>query len=74
MNNGIIVGKRIPIGAAINGLISFSAYVWNVAHFDQPELQLDILAVGAISVTLTAVVQVIVVNALGVTHVAGPKG
>ena len=69
----IVIGKRIPVGAAINGLISFSAYIWNIAHFGQPELQLDILAVGAISVTLTAIVQVAVVNYFGVTS-AGPEG
>jgi hypothetical protein len=64
--NGIVVGKRIPIGAAINGAINFSAYVWNITH--GPEAQLDILAVGAVSIPLTALAQVIVVNKLGVTQ------
>jgi hypothetical protein len=69
--NNIVIGKRIPVGAAINGLINFSAYMWNVAHFGQPEMQLDILAVGTISVTLTAIAQILIVNFCGVTQ---PKG
>jgi hypothetical protein len=63
--NGIIIGKRVPVGAAINGLINFSAYVWNVVH---PEAQLDILAVATVSVPLTAVAQILVVNYCGVTQ------
>jgi hypothetical protein len=64
--NGIIIGKRVPVGAAISGLINFSAYVWNITH--GPEAQLDILAVGVVSVPLTALAQVIVVNLYGVTQ------
>ena len=62
--NNIIIGKRIPIGAAIGGAINFSAYVWNVTH---PATQIDLLAVGAVSVPLTALAQIIVVNRYGVT-------
>jgi len=68
--NGIIVGKRIPIGAAIGGLITFGAYVWNLLN---PDAQLSVAAVGGLSTTLTAVVQVLVVNYLGVTNAQSDK-
>ena len=62
--NNIVIGKRIPIGGAITGLINFSAYMWNVTN---PAVPIDILAVGVISIPLTALVQVIVANKYGVT-------
>lgn len=68
--NGLVIGKRIPIGAAVSGLITFGAHVWNLTN---PDAQLSIAAVGGLSTTLTAIVQVAVVNAFGVTN-AKPKG
>ena len=65
---GIIVGRRIPIGAALGGLITFGAYVWNLTN---PDAQISVLAVGGLSTTLTAFVQVLVVNYLGVTQASG---
>ena len=64
MDNPIIIGKRIPIGAAISGLITFGAHVWNLTH---PDAQLSVAAVGGLAITLTALAQVLVVNYFGVT-------
>jgi hypothetical protein len=62
--NKIVVGQRIPVGAAVGGLVTFSGELWNMLH---PEAQLSIAAVGGISVTLVAIAQIIVVNKFGVT-------
>jgi len=62
--NQIIVGKRIPIGGAVNGCVLFGAHVWNLTH---PDTLLDLGIIGGLAVSLTMVVQVIVVNCLGVT-------
>ena len=64
----IVIGKRIPVGAAISGAINFSAYIWNVTN---PDIQLDILAVGVVSIPLTALAQIVVANKYGITQ---PKG
>ena len=61
----IVIGKRIPIGAAVNGLVLFGAEIYNM---DQPpELQISLAIAGGLAVTLTAIVQLIVVNYFGVT-------
>ena len=62
--NGIIVGKRIPIGGAVNGFILFLGEIWNVSH---PETQLSLTIVGGLAITITAIIQVAVVNLMGVT-------
>ena len=62
--NNIVVGKRVPIGAAVNGIVIFGAHVWNLTH----ELQLDLGTVGLLAISLTAIAQILVVNLLGVTH------
>ncbi len=68
--NQIIIGKRVPIGAAVNGLILFLGDIWNVSH---PEAQLSLTILGGFAVTLTAIAQIVVVNLLGVTN-AKPEG
>ena len=68
--NQIIVGKRIPIGGAVNGLVIFGAHVWNLTH---PDTQLDLGVVGGLAVSLTMLAQMIVVNCLGVTNVQPDK-
>ena len=68
--NQIIVGKRIPIGGAVNGLVIFGAHVWNLTH---PLTQLDLGVVGGLAVSLTMLAQVVVVNCLGVTSANPPK-
>ena len=62
--DNIVIGKRIPIGAAVSGLITFGAHVWNITN---PDAQLSVAAVGGLATTLTALVQVYVVNVYGVT-------
>ena len=68
--NGIIVGKRIPIGGAVNGVVIFGAHVWNLTH---PLTQLDLGVIGGLAVSLTVLTQVVVVNTLGVSHVGDDK-
>ena len=63
--NNIVIGKRIPIGAAVSGLITFGAHVWNLTN---PDTQLSIAAVGGLATTATVMTQVLVVNCFGVTH------
>jgi len=63
--NNITIGKRIPVGAAVGGLCTFSFTIWNMLN---PDLQFSVSAVGGFSVALTAIVQVLVVNTMGVTH------
>jgi hypothetical protein len=70
LSNQIIVGKRVPIGAAVNGLVLFSGEIWNITH---PEVQLSMAVVGGLAVTLTMLVQILVVNLMGVTHVGDDK-
>ena len=67
--NNIVIGKRIPIGGAVNGLVLFGAEVYNVTH---PETQISLAIAGGLAVTLTALVQIIIVNCYGVT--VKPKG
>jgi hypothetical protein len=68
--NNIIVGKRVPIGAAVNGLVLFSAEVWNTVH---GEVQISLAVAGGMAVTLTMIAQIIVVNCLGVTNAEPDK-
>ena len=68
--DNIIVGRRIPIGGAVNGLVIFSAEVWNITH---PETIISLAVVGGLAITLTMLAQVIVVNCLGVTSADPPK-
>ena len=63
--DNIVIGKRIPIGAAVSGLITFSAHVWNLTH---PDTQLSVLAVGSVATPITFAIQVLVVNYFGVTN------
>lgn len=67
--NNIVIGKRIPIGMAVGGLVTFAGEMWNIAN---PDAQLSVAAVGGLSTALVAAVQVYVVNAHGVTQ--SPKG
>ena len=67
--SGIIVGKRVPIGAAVNGTVLFGAEIYNVTH---PELQISMAIAAGLAVTLTALIQILVVNYFGVTTL--PKG
>jgi hypothetical protein len=63
--NGIVIGKRIPIGAAVSGIITFSGHMWNLTH---PDAQLSVAEIATLAVPLTAIAQVIVVNTYGVTQ------
>lgn len=60
----IIIGKRIPIGAAVGGVITLLAYAWNLTHPDAP-LPSDVVL--AVNTVVVAIVQTVVVNTMGVT-------
>jgi hypothetical protein len=60
----IVIGKRIPVGAAVGGLVTFSVHMWNLTH---PDVQISVAAAGGLSMALVALVQVIVVNVWGIT-------
>ena len=62
--NGIVVGKRIPIGAAVGGMCTFVFSIWNMFN---PDYAFSVAQVGGFSIALTAFVQVIVANHMGVT-------
>lgn len=62
--HNVVIGKRIPIGAAINGLVLFGAELWNVTH---PESTIGLSVAGSLAISLTAIAQIIVVNYFGVT-------
>ena len=69
--HNIVIGKRVPIGAAVNGLVIFGAHVWNLTH---EATQLDLGTVGLLAISLTAIAQILVVNCLGVTQKKPPEG
>jgi hypothetical protein len=68
--NSIVIGKRIPIGAAVGGLTGFLAHVWNLQN---PDAQISVGAATGLSTALTATIQVAVVNVWGVTHASTPE-
>jgi len=68
--NGVVVGKRIPIGVAVNGLTVFLFAIWNMKN---PEMEFSVLEVGAVATFVTAIMQVMVVNLLGVTRAKSDK-
>ena len=63
--NNLVIGKRIPVGAAVTGLTTFGAAIWNITH---PEMQFSVGEVGGLSITLSAIAQVFVVNYFGITQ------
>lgn len=64
--NSIVIGKRIPIGAAVGGIITLLSFLWDTTH---PGNELPGHVVMAISTAAVAVVQVFVVNKYGATQV-----
>lgn len=64
--NSVVIGKRIPIGAAVGGLVTFCGEIFNTLY---PEAALSVSAVGGLSVALVALAQIITVNTFGVTNV-----
>lgn len=65
MNNSIVVGKRIPIGAAVGGIIAFSGDMFNTIY---PEYAIGPGALTGLSTALVALTQIIIVNRYGVTQ------
>ena len=63
--NGLVIGKRIPVGMAINGALTLGAYMYNIYN---PEDQIPVAVVGSMGVILTAFAQLAVVNLMGVTQ------
>ena len=64
MSNSIVIGKRIPIGAAVSGLVTFGGEVYNMLNPDTP---LSVAAVGGLSTALVVATQIAVVNIWGVS-------
>ena len=62
--NSIVIGKRIPIGMAVGGVITILAWFWNATH---PEAPLPAEVVMAGNTVAVALVQIFVVNKYGVT-------
>lgn len=62
--NNIVIGKRIPIGAAITGIITFLGDLWNATN---PDAALSVAAWGGLAAAITAIAQIVVVNTWGVT-------
>jgi hypothetical protein len=62
--NNIVIGKRIPIGAAVGGCIAFCGEIFNNLY---PDLAIGPSALTGLSTALVAFVQILVVNQYGVT-------
>jgi len=63
--NELVIGKRIPIGAVVNGIVFLAAWYYNQGL--PIEAQIPALIIGGLSTSITAVAQTIVVNYFGVT-------
>ena len=64
MNDKFVIGKRIPVGAAVGGCVTFCGEIFNMLY---PAHPLSVSAVGGLSVALVALAQIIVVNRYGVS-------
>lgn len=64
MGNGIIIGKRITVGAIIGGVVSTLAWFYNVNH---PGEEIPAHVVAQIQTVLVGLSQLLVVNKFGVT-------
>lgn len=62
--NKLIIGKRIPIGAGVGGLVGFAVWLWNAKN---PDIQIPAEVAVGVGTALTMIVQIIVVNLFGVT-------
>ena len=62
--NQIVIGKRIPIGAAVGGLVAVAAWAWNSTT---PDSALPAHIVQGITTAVVCAVQLAVVNVAGVT-------
>ena len=69
--SNLVVGKRVPIGAATTGLIMFLGDIWNTTP---PDAALAMSAWGGLAATITAIVQIVVANLFGVTGVSDDQG
>jgi len=61
----LVIGKRVPAGAAVGGLVTFLVHMWNLTH---PEMEISAMAAVGLSTALVAMVQIVVVNVWGVTN------
>lgn len=61
----VIIGKRIPIGAVVGGLVSFGVWMWNAKN---PETQIPAEQAVGLSTIAVGIAQILVVNRLGVTQ------
>lgn len=67
MGNNIVIGKRIPIGAAVGGCIAFCGEIFNTLY---PDIAISASALTGLSTALVALTQIIVVNKYGITQSA----
>ena len=62
--SNIVIGKRIPLGGIVGGLVSGLCWLWNASH---PGVEIPAPVAVGISAALTGIVQIIVVNYWGIT-------
>ena len=61
----MVFGKRMPVGAAVGGCVTFCGEIFNMLY---PDLALSVSAVGGLSVALVAAAQIFVVNRYGISQ------
>lgn len=64
MKSGLVIGKRIPAGQIIGGIISVAAFFHNMYN---PEMELPAHVVVAITTVAIGIAQIYIVNKFGVT-------
>ena len=56
--NGIVIGKRIPLGGVVGGVVALLLWSWNVTH---PETPIPGEVGAAISTAAVGLAQIVVV-------------
>lgn len=66
--SSIIIGKRVTIGQLIASCVTIGAFIWDSMHPDSP---LPAGIVMGVTQVVTGIVQIIVVNKMGITSDEG---
>jgi len=61
---GIVVGKRIPVGAVVGGICTAAFSLWNKFN---PDMEFSVAEAGGFNIALVGLTQIVVVNLFGVT-------
>ena len=62
--NSIVIGKRIPLGMVVGGVITILVHLWNLTH---PEAIVTTEIAMAANTVAVGIAQIFVVNKFGVT-------